>query len=262
MEQILGTPNRRRSTVNLTTTFVENEDLRPTSQLFLPDTFFVDSEALSGTLGLNFPPPFQVSGRIYAKCLTKFDVRMEDREGFKRKGDTHFCFLVPERAFEDQVVLREAIESGLVGKRLAACLLMVDPWNPVFSERRSSLLRHVPATAGIVKGKSDFSRQMVGRILAEAADGPPGTPEAEFAQRWNVGPRFAAPFNELLGDYYEAVQARLRTQAGFEPYFKLAEERRQTFNEMPISEFPLLLPRTNIERSGRRMRSDGTVAEG
>lgn len=262
MEQILGTPNRRRSTVNLTTTFVENEVLQPTSQLFLPDTFFVDSEALSGILGLRFPPTFQVSGRIYAKCLARFDVRMEDGDGFRRKGDTHFCFLVPERAFEDQVVLREAIEIGLISKRLAACLLMVDPWNPIFSERRASLLRHVPATAKVVKGKSDFTREMVGRILAEAADGPPGTPEAEFAQRWKVGPRFAGPFNRLLGDYYEAVKGRLRTQAGFEPYFKLAEERRQTFNEMPISEFPLLLPRTSIARAGRRMRSDGTVAEG
>ena len=62
-----------------------------------------------------------------------------------RKGDTHFCFLVPERAFEDQAVLREAIEIGLVTKRLAACLLMVDPWNPIFSDRRRALLRHVPA---------------------------------------------------------------------------------------------------------------------
>jgi hypothetical protein len=138
---------------------------------------------------------------------------------------------------------------------------MVDPWNPVFSERRSSLLRHVPATARVVKGRSDFSRRMVGEILAAAEAGPPGTPEAEFAQRWKVGPSFAAPFNRLLGEYYAAVGAKLRTQAGFEPYFKLAEERRQTFNEMPISEFPLLLPKTNIKRTGRRMRSDGTVAE-
>jgi len=260
MEQVLGTPNRRRSTVNLTTTLVENANLRPASELVLPPTFFVDSEALSGTLGLKPPPTFAVSGRIYGKCLTKFRVRMVDG-GFQRKGDTHFCFLVPERAFEDQVVLREAIELGLLGKRLAACLLMVDPWNPVFSERRSSLLRHVPATAKVVKGRSDFSRQMVREILAAADAGPPGTPEAEFAQRWKVGPSFAGPFNRLLAEYYAAVTAKLRTQAGFEPYFKLAEERRQTFNEMPISEFPLLLPKTNIKRTGRRMRSDGTVAE-
>ncbi len=262
MEQIIGTPNRRRSTVNLTTTSIENSDLRPSTDLFLPQTFFVDVEGLSNVLGLEGPPPFTVSGRIYGKCLTKFRVRMEDDGGFERKGDTHFCFLVPERAFEDQVVLRHAIEIGLLGKRLAACLLMVDPWNPVFSERRSSLLRHVPATARIVKGKSSFSQTMVSSILDAAATGPADTPEAEFARRWKAGPTFAAPFNKILSRYYKALSGKLKTQAGFEPYFKLAEERRQTFDEMRISEFPLLLPKTNIKRAPRRMRPDGTVAEG
>jgi hypothetical protein len=262
MEQVLGTPNRRRSTVNLTTTMVENDALGPATDLFLPQTFFVDVEGLTGTLGLQFPPAFTVSGRIYKKCLTKFEVRMEDDEGFVRKGDTHFCFLVPERAFEDQVVLREAIEIGLLGKRLAACLLMVDPWNPVFSERRASLLRHVPATARIVKGRSSFSQEMVTAILAAAKDGPPDSPEAEFAQRWKAGPNFKKPFNKLLSRYYKAVTGRLKTQAGFEPYFKLAEARRRTFHEMPISEFPLLLPKVNIKEVPRRMRANGTVAEG
>jgi hypothetical protein len=263
MEQVLGTPNLRRSTVNLATTHVENAALGPSSILDLPQTFFIDSEGLSDVIGLTFPPSFTVSGRIYAKCLIRFGVRMEDGRGFKRKGDTHFCFLIPERAFEDQVVLREAIEVGLLGKRLAACLLMVDPWNPVFSERRRSLLRHVPATAKIVKGKSSFSQEMVNAILAAAKTGPADTPEAEFAQRWKVGPRFAGAFNKLLTNYYKEVTKRLRTQAGFEAYFKLAEERRQVFrNEMPIAEFPLLLPHTNIKRAGRRMRSDGTVGEG
>jgi hypothetical protein len=262
MEQVLGTPNRRRSTVNLATTHIQSSALRPSDRLDLPQTFFVDSEGLSGVLGLEPPPGFTVSGRIYAKCLDKFDVRMEDREGFRRRGDTHFCFLVPERAFEDQVVLAEAIEIGLLGKRLAACLLMVDPWNPVFSERRSSLLRHVPATARLVRGKSDFSEEMVKAILAAAKAGPPGTPEAEFAERWKAGPNFAPKFNRLLRAYYEAVGKKLRTQAGFEPYFRLAEERRQVFNEMPISEFPLLLPKTNLPRTPLRMRADGTVGEG
>ncbi len=262
MEQVLGTPNRRRSTVNLITTHVQNSALGPSSELDLPPTFFVDSEGLSGVLGLDEPPAFRLSGQIYTRCLTKFQVRMEDGEGFVRKGDTHFCFLVPERAFEDQVLLREAVKIGLLSKRLAACLLMVDPWNPVFSERRAALLRHTPPTARIAKGKSSFSQEMATAILAAAQTGPPDSPEAEFAQRWKAGPNFKKPFNRLLNRYYKAVEGKLKTQAGFEPYFKLAEERRKTFHEMPISEFPLLLPKTNIERAPRRMRSDGTVGMG
>jgi hypothetical protein len=255
MEQILDTP-----TVNLTTTHIESGALAPTDQLDLPTTFFIDSEGLSENLGLEAPPAFTVSGKIYAVCLEKFKVHLDDRNGFKPKGDTHFCFLVPERAFEDQVVLREAIEMGLVSKRLAAALLMVDPWNPVFSDRRRALLDHVPATASLAKGKSSFSTDMANSILKAAEPAPAGTPEAEFAARWNTGTGFAAEFNKLLKSYYAAVTAKLKTQAGFEPYFKLAEERRQRFDQLPISEFPLLLPQTNIPRAARAMKPDGTVA--
>jgi hypothetical protein len=254
VEQILGTP-----TVNLTTTHIESGALAPNDQLDLPTTFFIDSEALSDTLGLEAPPPFTVSGKIYAACLAKFDVRLQDGP-FKLKGDTHFCFLVPERAFEDQVVLREAIEMGLISKRLAASLLMVDPWNPVFSDRRRALLDHVPATATLPNGKSSFSTDMANAILKAAETAPPGTPETEFAARWKTGAGFAKEFNKLLKSYYAAVTAKLKTQAGFEPYFKLAEARRQRFNQMPISEFPLLLPHTNIPAGVRTMNSDGTVA--
>ena len=182
MEQILATP-----TVNLTTTHIESRALEPTSQLDLPATFFVDSEGLADVLGLAPPPFFTVTGKIYAKCLAKFDVRLEDGQGFVRKGDTHFCFLVPERAFEDQVVLREAIEIGLVSKRLAACLLMVDPWNPVFSDRRRALLRHVPATARIANGKSSFSTDMARAILAAAETADPSAPEARVRQALGGG---------------------------------------------------------------------------
>lgn len=258
MEQILLTP-----TVNLATTHIESRALSPSAELDLPSTFFVDSEGLSDVLGLAPPPTFSVTGKIYARCLDKFDVRMDDGQGFRPKGDSHFCFLVAERAFEDQVVLREAIEIGLVSKRLGACLLMVDPWNPVFSARRRALLRHVPATAKIAKGKSSFSAEMSKAILAAADTGPGGTPEAEFATRWRVGTGFTGEFNKILTRYYAAVTAQLKMQAGFENYFKLAEERRQVFRDtMPIAEFPLLLPHTNIASARRRMRPDGTVAEG
>src|SRR6476469_363057 len=261
MEQVLGTPNRRHATVNLIPTHIASAALRPTDVLDLPQTFFVDSECLTNILRLKAPPAFTVSGRIYAKCLAKFQVRIEDGSGFVGKGDTHFCFLVPERSFEDQVALRHAIEIGLLSKRLASCLLMVDPWNPVFSDRRAALLRHVPATAKIVKGRSSFSQEMVGAILTAAAAGPPGTPEAEFAQRWKAGPKFSTAFNKLLDGYYRAVTAKLKTQAGFEPYFKLAEARRHDVAQMPISEFALLLPKSNIKPASRRMLSDGRVGE-
>jgi hypothetical protein len=257
MEQVLDTP-----TVNLVTSFRESRGLRDADEVDLPATFFVDADALFGIVELDFPPPFSVSGRIYKRALEKFDVRLEDDRGFSRKGDTHFCFLTPERAFEDQEVLRELIAIGLLSKRLAACLLMVDPWNPVFSERRRALLRHVPDAARITNGRSRFSADMAAAIRAAAETAPTGSPEAEFAERWNAGAQFKRPFNRILRRYYAAVQEKLARQAGFDAYFQLAEERRRRFKEsMPIAqEFPLLLPRTNIASRGRTMRADGTVA--
>lgn len=186
---------------------------------------------------------------------------MDYGRGFTQRGDTHFCFLIPELTFEDQVVLQEALDVGLIRKRLAACLLTVDQWNPVFSPRREALLQHVPPTAKITNGKSRFSAEMAKRILAAAADGPAGSPEAEFAERWAVGSRFTDEFNRLLGNYYAAVTKRLKTQRGCDGYFQLAEERRQAFKKgTRIAGFPLLLPKTNIKVTGRRMHSDGAVA--
>jgi hypothetical protein len=245
LEQILDT-----QTANLVTSMALSSRL-PAVAVDLPTTFFADVDGLVGILGLEAPPKLAVGGDAYQRCLERFGVRLEDGQGFVLEGDTFFCFLVPERAFEDQEALRLAIGTGLVSRRLAACLLMVDAWNPVFSADRAALLRHVPERA-----TPTFSDDMAASILDAAA---PGTAEAEFAELWNVGEDFAGPFSERLGRYFAAVQARLATQAGFEAYFELAEERRQRFAELPIAEFPLLLPKTNIEPAGRRMRPDGTV---
>jgi len=257
MEQVLGTP-----TANLVTSFRESRALRDGDDVDLPSAFFVDSDGLSN-VGLAFPPFFSVKGKIYKRCVEKFDVRLEDA-GIRQPGDTHFCFLVPERAFEDQELLREAIEAGLITKRLAACLLMVDPWNPVYSKRREALLAHVPASATIANGRSTFSRDMAASIVEAAKSAAPDSPEAEFAERWEVGGQFKGAFNRLLKPYFAAVRAKLRTQAGFEAYYKLAHERREQFKTAtPIgSEFTLLLPRTNIALAGRRMKPDGTVGRG
>ena len=102
---------------------------------------------------------------------------------------------------------------------------------------------------------------MADAILAAARAAPAGSPEAEFAERWNVGPQFKRPFNRILKRYYDAVEDKLGRQAGFDPYFQLAEERRRRFRQsMPIAqEFPLLLPRTNIAPRGRFMKPDGGV---
>jgi hypothetical protein len=256
MEQLLDTP-----TANLFSSDRESQSAAAGSgAVQLPSTFFVDADGLAH-LGLEGPPQFAVAGSVYAAALEKFDVRLTDGNGFVRQGDTHFAFVIPERAFEDQVVLREAIRVGLVTKRLAACLLMTDFPNPIFSDRRRALLAYVPASATVGEDQSTFSQEMADTIVAAAEASPQGSPEREFAERWSVGEDFAGRFNRVLRDYYDAVNRRLENQSDFDAYFELAESRRRrAVQAMPIfRENMLLFAQTSIEPGLRAMQRDGSV---
>jgi hypothetical protein len=255
IEQLVATP-----TANLFTSVRESESVSPTGVLDLPQTFFVDADGLAA-VGLAGPPEFTVERALYATSLKKFDVELTDGNGFVQKEDTHFAFVIPERAFEDQVALREAIRIGLVSRRLAASLLMTDFPNPVFSARRAALLAHVPESATISDGASSFSQEMADAIVAAADTSSAGSPEREFKDRWTVGEDFSKPFNTLLGAYYKAVTQKLETQAGFDAYVELAESRRERIREMPIFENQLLFARTNIASVERVMNQDGSVNE-
>jgi hypothetical protein len=259
LTQVLGT-----LTVNLITTGTESRAVVAGDPLVLPQTFFVDSEGLTEVLELPAPPAFAVDGRSYLQNLTSFRTRLDDGEGFTRPGDTHFAFAVPERAFEDQEVLRAAMRVGLLTRRLAACLLMTDFPNPIFSPRRAALLAHVPATARITNGASDFSDAFGDAISAAAPGTAAGSPEREFAARWARGSEpdeGMASFGAELSAYYAAVTGRLRTQAGYDDYVRLAESRRARVRTMPIFESPLLLPRSDVPPRERAMRADGSVVE-
>jgi hypothetical protein len=252
MVQVLDTPS-----VNLIASNRESRDVAAGGPLVLPQTFFVDSEALTEVLGLPAPPRFAVAAETYLRSLRTFDVHQEDDAGVRHAGDTHFAFAVPERAFEDQAVLRRALAVGLLSERLAACLLMVDFPNPVFSRRRASLLAHVPPRARITEGSWDLSDAMADAILDAAPDTPAGSPEREFAELWED----VASLGDRLHLYYAAVTARLGSQAGFDDYVRLAESRRHRVRQMPISESSLLFARTDVPARERRMTADGTVVE-
>src|SRR4051794_39241356 len=184
--QVVGTP-----TVNLITSQTEGRAAVSGGVVDLPQTFFIDSEGLTEGLGLRPPPPFQVASDVYTTNLATFQTRLSDDRGFARAGDTHFAFAVPERAFEDRAVLDQAIRTGLLTRRLAACLLMTDFPNPVFSERRAALLAHVPPRAVVTAGASTFSEEFAEAITKAAVDTAENSPEREFAARWALGEDFA-----------------------------------------------------------------------
>jgi hypothetical protein len=259
MEHLLVTP-----TVNLVSSRAASHDPDAKGGVKIPPSFFANFGALAETaIGLNPPPEFGVATDVYRTNLQTFEFALRDDSGFEQKGDTKFAFFIPEPAKEDIAAMAEAMRIGLISDRLAAALLMVDFANPIYSQRRASLLDHVPATATIANGRSTFSEEMANAILGAAGNSPGDSPEREFAARWEVGEDFREAHNGLLSAYVAAVTARLATQEGFDDYVRLADARRHRAKRATpiVREFDLLFPQTNIEEREREMRPDGTVAE-
>ncbi len=253
MKQILDT-----STVNLIASHTESRRaLSAGDPVKLPQTFFVDSEALTEVLGLPAPPALSVEAQLYAAALARFEFTLRAAGGFSQPGDSRFAFIVPERAFEDRVALEQAIDRKLVTPRLAACLLMVDFANPVFSARRATLLSHLPEAAD-----EDLSQALAEAILAASKEPAAGAAELEFATLWAAGDDWPKQFGALLNRYYATLPSRVASRTSFDDYVRLAESRRQRVRKMPIFENRLLFPETNITPENLEMRPDGTVVQG
>jgi hypothetical protein len=247
------------TTVNLVSSDRQSRTIQPEETIGLPASFFVDVDALSGKLGLSAPPPFQIQGQIYLDALERFEVALVDEgAGFRQPGDTHFAFLVPERAFEDLDVVKKCLEIGLLSDRLVGCVLMVDFANPTFSKRRAALLERAPAAHD---GASNLS-EVIGAAIVDAADeAGEASPEAEFSALWQLGDGWRAEAESRLQALYAAISERLKTAEGFDDYFRLAESRRGRVRELALSERrPLLFATSNISLDQPLvMNTDGSV---
>ncbi|RHW28495.1 hypothetical protein D0Z08_01060 [Nocardioides immobilis] len=236
LEQLVDT-----LTVNLVSSFTRGADaVRPAVQVDLPGTFFVDADLLE-QVGLVRPPALAVDAPLYAGSLTANGVHLADEDSFRQAGDTHFAFVVPERANEDVVTIGQALEAGLLTRRLVACLLMVDFPNPVFSNRRRALLVHISRVP--FDGSGETYSTAVGQAIATSPNATSDdSPEAEFARWWQLGDDFAPTMDQALSEYYSALQGALAGQDGVTAVFRLADARREHVKTMPIAESALLFP--------------------
>jgi hypothetical protein len=235
------------TTVNLTSSVAENGQLAGLDRFNLPLTFFFNSDALLNMLGLE--PDIRVpqaDAGLYRECLKKFAVAVTDGS-FRFPGDTHFVFVVPETAFEDLPVLEALLSASVISLKMAACLLMVDFPNPVFSGRRAALMKYVPASAAI--GQGDLP-EFVAAVERASAALPPGSPEAEFLTNWRLPDNeWQRAFTKRIEEFLANVGARLNSAAAFPDIFRLAESRRREFRRRPLAEFRLTTPVTNIPES-------------
>ena len=175
------------TSVNIVTAAQESETDPSGGRFRLPITAFLDRGGLLDALEVevsNGAPSARWD--FYRRSVEEHGYELRDESGqLAHRGDVHFAFPAPERAFEDDVIVSELTRRGILSRRAAACLLMVDFPNPVFSRRRESLLRHVPATSQRADGQWDLEVRLVDSILdASVTD---DSPEAEFRRYWETG---------------------------------------------------------------------------
>ncbi|MFD9391000.1 hypothetical protein ACFWBB_09750 [Streptomyces sp. NPDC060000] len=250
--------------VNLASTATQSSTVTPSSgDLIPPPGFWLNSDALLGDLELPVTAalPPRAPAAHYVASLATFDFALEEQSShFSQPGDTFFAFVVPEAACEDNDVVRQMVEQGLITPKFAACALMVDFTNPVFSPVRARLMAHVPTTPTAMTELQDH----VALAIVEAAGSQPSSsPEGRFAADWALADdTWPKAFAQRIDDYLGHVGRRIRESAGFDDYVRLAESRRRDFKAMRLNEFELTLPTTNIAADVPRlgMNDDGTVA--
>lgn len=241
MRQVLET-----STINLVSSTVSSARLTTIDSVSLPISFFVNSDALIDVIGLDpdISPP-QTPAAVYRSILQKFDVALTDGN-HRIPGDTNFVFVVPEPAFEDVLVLDTLLKKSILSRHLAASLLMVDFQNPVFSPHRAKLLKYVPESVAL-DDPEDFERVFVGQIRQAIAEGTAGEPERAFIDNFALEPnQWEQEFERRITAFFQTLASQFTDAEQFAGIFRLAESRRREFRKLPLSEFRLTVPVTNI----------------
>ncbi len=118
-------------------------------------------------------------------------------------------------------MLRTLLAHKVISGKLAACLLMVDFANPVFSPRRAALLRYLPAAAPGA-GPGDLP-DFVAAVRQAAAALPGTSPEAEFLGNWQMADRdWPTLFAKRIENYMAKLAVQLQSASGVEAIFRLA----------------------------------------
>lgn len=180
-----------------------------------PLTFFLNSDTLFGTLGLEPDDPaaanIAVPGAHYLGSLARYDVHRSDG-AMRIPGDSHFAFLTPEPAFEDTHLIDALVQAGLLTRRLIAAITMTDFCNPVFSPRRAQLLRYVPVTAHGPDAGLALEQEFVAAVRT-AADNQPNdseSPEQEFLANYDTAD-FEAAFKQRIAQYLSGFASKCST---------------------------------------------------
>jgi len=255
------------SSINLfsTNTVLARDEDAP---LRLPNEFFFDRPGLkmvAAQLGLDQTvldaQSFAVERDTYKQAAAELGLHvLGTPSGPRVEGDTHFAFVVPARAQEDQIVLKTLLNSRWISPQLALAMLMVDFSNPMFSPKRAALTQLFPETPVLLGGEVPLDAP----VLEAARNVPAASHPAVIEMLENLDADPQESLDTRLSAFGAGVQATLSTTEGVKNILQLASARRTSFREgvlRELAEFTATMARLDAPASPRRMREDGTIEE-
>ncbi len=245
------------ASVNLVSTAEEFSPDMNGEFLKLPLSFFIDVDGLTALARQLFPGSrllSQISTQVlpsdYLSAIKDLQIGVSSLDGSMRiEGDTHFCFLVPERAFEDTSTMMSLVKAGSLTAKMAFCIRMVDFTNPVSSKIRSSLVEEIPAEEVV-----NNAGCLDALILQYAVE--PG--RSILFDYWNE-PNLLSRSKSELNRFLEKLSAKIGLRDGVVDIMKLAESRKSKFRKRDLNEFRSTTSHSAIEIGDWRMNSDAEV---
>jgi hypothetical protein len=238
----------------------------------LPVSFFIDQRGLSDTGELScrsmmtFADKIRLPRNEYRTYLQVFGFRLEQPGTYlESPGDTHFAFAAPEVPRVDYDLISQMVAVGIVSRRMATILMLIDFPNPVYSPVREALYKRLlskPLATAPGDRLDDALVAFFGQVVGDAT-----APDEVLAAAVAALERWKLPESEwqtqacaLIDSYIGHVAAKAATM-GAGPYFKLLASRYaalQASDHFALVESHLLFPKTDPS-SGLVMRASGDV---
>lgn len=226
----------------------------PTQRVQVPDSFFLVAGLLSSAnLGITDAAGFKDKALLepaeYKALVEGAGLKLRTSRG-TLAGDTHFAWFTPELGFVATDWVNKLLEQKIISPAFAAAALAVDLENPVFSDRRASLLDSIPQSFTAVPGAAHpdaLTRDVIARL--ESANPAADSAKGEFlALLKNPDPvqevtaRVIA-YKDRIGQQLGNPATR---QAELQRLFRSLQERRRQFagDDLfgSLVESPALLP--------------------
>lgn len=265
-------PLFRTTTINLKSSI--EPSVSTGGRIRVPWSFFLNLSGLADSVGLacDHARAFgeaepSINREIYNSVLASLDFRLEQGDiVISRPGDTYFAFASPEVAKTDNELVSWLVSGGLVSRRFAATMLLVDVQNPVYSALRGALFALVPAwRANDIDGDGLEARLVSAFRAAKDSDDKDAalkTSLGEFFSLWELpAANWEKDYCRKVEDYLRNVGTKWRSGV-VDPYFRLLGARREAFfasDHQKLKESDLLFPKSMTDPS-LRMHFDGSVA--